>query len=251
MRTAVLVCLAAAVAGAQNLNQVLQRGAQAFSQTCGSGYCHGGRGVGGGAPRLAARGFTQEFIATTVRGGVTGTSMPAFGQSLAAADLTAIIAYVASLNGVANPQIGGRDGAPVPAAAKLSTEAARGRALFTDAVRGFGRCSTCHEEGGYGIPVAAPIFEVPANAAALKSLATPRVVTATVGGESMPALVVAVKSDTAVFYDLTVPPPVRRTVAPGEFQMREGSSWRHASVIGEYSDPELTAVLAYLRAVGK
>jgi hypothetical protein len=116
-------------------------------------------------------------------------------------------------------------------------------------VRGFGRCSTCHEAGGFGIPVAPPIFTVPANAAALKALATPRVVTATVGQETMPALPVAVKSGSATFYDLTIPPPVRRTVEPAAFQMREGSAWRHATVIGEYGDAELTSILAYLRAV--
>lgn len=252
MKPALLLSMAAALAAAQNaaqnVDQVIQRGEQAFTQTCGSGYCHGGRGVGGGAPRLAARGFTQAFIDTTVRTGIPGTSMPAFGQSLAPADLTAIVAYVSRLNGIAAPQLGGRGGAPA-AAPKLSAEASHGRDLFTDAVRGFARCSTCHEEGGYGIPVAPPIFNIPANAAALKSLATPRVVTATVSGDVMPALPVAVKAGAAIFYDLTIPPPVRRTVPPAQFQMGEASSWRHASVIGEYSDAELTSILAYLRAV--
>jgi mono/diheme cytochrome c family protein len=177
--------------------------------------------------------------------------MAAFGQSLPPQDLAAIVAYVARLNGIANPVTGGRGAAPAAAGPKLSAEAARGRDLFTDAVRGFGRCSTCHEEGGYGIPVTPPVFNIPANAAALKSLATPRVVTATVNGESMPALPVAVKSDAAIFYDLTVPPPVRRTIPPAQFQTREGSTWRHASAIGEYSDADLTAILAYLRAVAR
>jgi mono/diheme cytochrome c family protein len=249
MRAALLWAMAGAAA-AQNVDQVVQRGEQLFAQTCGSGYCHGGRGVGGGAPRLASRGFTQAYIAETVRGGVPGTAMAAFGPSLPPQDLTAIVAYVARLNGIANPSVG-RGAAPAAAAPKLAAEAARGRDLFTDAVRGFGRCSTCHEEGGYGIPVAPPIFNIPANAAALKALATPRVVTATVNGEAMPALPVAVKSDTAVFYDLTIPPPVRRTVPPAQFQTREGSDWRHASVIGEYSDAELNAILAYLRAVAR
>jgi mono/diheme cytochrome c family protein len=249
MKRAILLAAAAALLQAQDLNQVLRRGEEAFVQTCGSGYCHGGRGVGGGAPRLAARGFAQAYINTTVRNGVPGTGMPSFAQSLPAADLTAIVAYVSRLNGIANPAIGGRGGAPAAAPPKLSAEAARGRDLFTDPVRGFGRCSTCHLEGGFGIAVAAPVFTVPANAAALKALATPRVVTATVAGDSMPALPVAVKSDSAVFYDLTTAPPVRRTVAPAALQTREETSWRHASVIGEYSDTELTAILAYLRAV--
>lgn len=248
---ALLLWAIAGAAAAQNAEQLVQRGEQLFAQTCGSGYCHGGRGVGGGAPRLASRGFTQAYIADTVRGGVPGTAMAAFGQSLAAQDLAAIVAYVARLNGIANPQAGAPAQGIAAAAPKLSAEAARGRDLFTDAVRGFGRCSTCHEEGGYGIPVAPPIFNIPANAAALKALATPRVVTATVNGESMPALPVAVKSNTAVFYDLTTPPPVRRTVRTADLQTQPGSSWRHALVTADYSDAELTAILTFLRAVAR
>ena len=67
-------------------------------------------------------------------------------------------------------------------------DAARGAQLFKGAVRGFGRCSTCHEVGGLGISVAAPIAQAPALLAALKVLATPNVKTGTVGGESMPVL---------------------------------------------------------------
>jgi mono/diheme cytochrome c family protein len=248
MRAALLLPLLAAAAWAQNVEDVVKRGEQLFTTTCGSGYCHGGRGVGGGAPRLAARGFDQAFIATTVRGGVAGTNMAAFGGNLPGADLAAIVAYVARLNNVQNIAVGGGRGG-APAAPKLSAEAARGQALFTDAVRGFGRCSTCHEVGGFGIPVAAPIHDVPASAAALKALATPRVATATIGGQAMPALIVASKSTGVTLYDLTVVPPVLRSEELGAVQTREGSAWRHSTVIGRYSDAELGTVLAYLRTV--
>jgi hypothetical protein len=120
--------------------------------------------------------------------------------------------------------------------------------LFRDPVKSFGRCSTCHLVANFGIAVAAPMHTVPASIAALKGLVTPRVVTATAGGETMPALIVAKKSTEVTFYDLSVPPPVLRTVAPNAFTSTEGSGWRHANVIGAYSDAELTAVLAYLRA---
>ena len=248
MRAAWLVFLLAAGAWAQNVEDVVKRGETLFTTTCGSGYCHGGRGVGGGAPRLAARGFNQGFINTTVTQGIAGTGMTAFGGKLPGADVAAIVAYVARLNGVQNIAVtGGRGGAPAPA--KLSAEAARGRGLFTDPVRAFGRCSTCHEAGGFGISVAAPIHDVPANAAALRALATPRVVTATIGGQAMAALVVASKSTSVTLYDLTVAPPVMRSEEPGAAQTREGSSWRHSNFIGAYNDAELGAVLAYLRAV--
>jgi mono/diheme cytochrome c family protein len=249
MKIALLFAMCA-LAYPQSLPDVLKQGESVFNTTCATGYCHGARGATGGAPRLAARGFDQPFINTTVRSGVSGTAMPAFGTTLSRADLTAVIAYVASLNGVTNPTITSA-GPPSPPAAKLTGDAARGRDLFSDAVRSFGRCSTCHEVGAVGIPVATPIGKVPADAAALKALATPQVSTATLAGESMPALVVSKKANAVMFYDLTTTPPVLRTESPAAVQTRDGSSWRHASVTGAYTDAELSAILAYLRAVVK
>ncbi|MBZ5632704.1 MAG: cytochrome c [Acidobacteriia bacterium] len=248
MKYALLLLAITTLTPAQDLGK---QGEAVFSKSCATGYCHGARGTNGGAPRLAARGFDQEFIGGTVARGIPGTAMPAFATTLSRADLTAVVAYVASLNGIASPTIAGSGGPPVPAAAKLTADAARGRTLFSDAVRGFGRCSTCHEIGGLGIPVATPIAKVPADVAALKILATPQVSTATLGAESMPALVVSKKANAVIFYDLTTPPPVLRTEASASIQTRDGSTWRHASVISAYSDAELAAILTYLRAVVK
>jgi mono/diheme cytochrome c family protein len=246
-----LVFVMCACASAQSLPDVLKQGETVFGKSCATGYCHGARGTSGGAPRLAARGLDQNFINNTVVRGVQNTAMPAFGNTLSRSDLTAVVAYVASLNGVTNPAITGRGGPPSPAVTKLSGDAARGRDLFSDAVRSFGRCSTCHEIGGLGIPVATPIAKVPMDAAALKNLVTPQVSTVSVGSDSMPALVVSKKASAVVFYDLTAAPPVLRTELPASVQTRDGSAWRHASVIGAYSDADLAAILSYLRAVVK
>jgi len=249
MKRGLLLFALAALATFSQAQDLVKQGEAVFGKSCATGYCHGARGANGGAPRLSARGFDQAFINNTVTGGVPGTAMPAFGTTLSRADLTAVVAYVASLNGVTNPLNNSRPSSP--AIVKLSGYAARGRDLFSDAVRSFGRCSTCHEVGGIGIPVATPIAKVPADAAALKALATPQLSTATLGGESMPALVVSKKASAVLFYDLTTPPPVLRTEPPTSIQTRDGSTWRHASVIGSYSDAELSAILAYLRAVVK
>jgi mono/diheme cytochrome c family protein len=168
--------------------------------------------------------------------------MPAFAKTLPKADLDAVTAYVSSLNGITSGKA-----APVTPVV-LGTQAKQGETLFRDAVKGFGRCSTCHLVGNWGIAVAAPIHTVPSNVAALKSMTTPRIATATVNGEAMPALIVAKKTSDVTFYDLTVAPPVLRTVAPAEFKSADASAWRHANVISAYNDAELTAVLAYLRA---
>jgi len=245
MTRVLLLFALAALSPAQDL---VKQGETVFSKSCATGYCHGARGANGGAPRLAARGFDQAFIANTVTRGIPNTAMPAFGTTLSRADLNAVVAYVASLNGVTTLVNSGPPGIPN---AKLSGDAARGRELFSDSVRSFGRCSTCHEIGGIGIPVATPIVKVPADVAALKALATPQLSTATIGSESMPALIISKKANTVVFYDLTSAPPILRTESPASVQTSEGSSWRHASVIGSYNDAELSAILTYLRAAVK
>ena len=246
MKRLVVILAAAGLLPAQNLQSVVKHGEEVFSQSCGTGYCHAAKGgAGGGAPRLAARGFTQGYIANTVVRGVPNTAMPAFGMSLPQADLAAVIAYVATLNGIANPNLPpiGAASAPAPA----SAEAARGRQLFSDATRGFARCSACHEVQGIGMPVATGIAKIPADPAALKALVTPNVSTATADGETMPALMIARRTQSVTFYDLSTVPPVLRTVLPEAVQTREGSAWKHSSVITSYSDAELGAILAYLR----
>jgi hypothetical protein len=121
--------------------------------------------------------------------------------------------------------------------------------LFFDAVRGFGRCATCHEVGGMGIPVASPIVIIPASPVELKTLTTPHVRTAALAGESFPALVISQGSKQVKLYDLTAPPPVLRTFPPGAVAVQESSMWRHATALTGYSDPELQAILIFLRAV--
>ena len=239
------------LASAQNLPEVLKQGEKVFTGTCATGYCHGLRGTAAGAPRLVGRGFDQAFINNTVTRGVAGTAMSGFAASLPSADLIAVIAYVASLNGIANPNLAAAGGPPAVPEVSLSPEASRGRILFSDAARGFARCSTCHQVNGIGISVAAPMAQIPASAPALRALATPQVSTARAAGENMPALVVSKTSRNVIFYDLTTPPPVLRTLEPPSVNLAEGSSWRHASVIGAYNDVELGSILTYLREVEK
>src|SRR5207244_13317735 len=122
------------------------RGEEVFAQSC-TGYCHAAKGAGGGgAPRLAARGFDQAYINNVVTRGVSGTAMQGFATTLSRPDFISVVAYVATLNGIANPVI--PPIAPGAAGRPLSPEVARGKDLFFDATRSFGRCSTCHELNG-------------------------------------------------------------------------------------------------------
>lgn len=241
----------------------IKQGETIFNKTCATGYCHALRGgTGGGAPRLAARGFDETYLNTVTARGVAGTAMPGFAGTLARPDLMAVVAYVASLNGIANPNLNfGPGGGPgggtsrgtsgAPAEPPLPPEAARGRALFQDPVRSFGRCATCHEVNGIGIAVATPIAKIPADAQTLRTMDTPQVSTVTAGGETMPALVVSKTVRAVIFYDLTLPPPVLRTSDPGGVKTAEGSSWRHALATSAYSDADLESILIYLRSAAR
>lgn len=249
MKRLLVVLALVASCSAQNVADVVKQGEQVFAKTCATGYCHGVKGASSGAPRLAGRGFDQAYIATIVRGGVPDTGMASFTTRLSRPELVAVVAYVATLNGIANPTLGALE--TEPTARALTGDAARGAELFKEAVRGFGRCTTCHEVGGFGIPVAAPIAKVPASVVALKTLMTPNVKTAALDGESMPALVLSEGKQGPVFYDLTSAPPVQRNAAPGAVKFTDGSQWRHSSAIGAYNDSELAAILAYLRVVIK
>ncbi len=238
--------------GAQDLSDVLKQGEQVFAKSCATGYCHGVRGASGGAPRLVGRHFDQAYITNTVIRGVPDSAMPSFGTKLPRPELVAVIAYVATLNGISSPNIAmGGGAAAASSGPQLSSEALRGARLFSDAVRGFKRCSTCHEVRDIGTSVAAPIMKVPATAAELKALATPNVKTGTLDGESMPVLVLSEGKQSTVFYDLTSAPPVQRNAEAGSVKFTNGANWKHSAAVEAYNDFELSAILTYLREVNK
>ena len=244
IRVAFVLALLPALAFAQDL---AARGAEIYNKSCATGYCHGLQGTQGGAPRLADRGLDEGHIVQVVRSGISGTAMPAFGSSLPDEDLAAVIAYVANLNGISPSSIPTAPRGPTPR--KLPPEAELGRRFFFDATLGFSRCSTCHQVDGKGIAVAAPISRIPESVPALKELATPHVGTATVGGESFPALTVSKGGTQVSLYDLTVPPPVLRTFPSASLKLSEGSDWRHASLLAIYPEANLERILNFLRAV--
>lgn len=91
-------------------------GAQIFATRCAS--CHAADGKGLIGPNLTdlyqLHGTTRMDIYMTVRGGVLGTAMPAWGEQLAPGDVTAVASYVITLRG--KNVAGGKaaQGQPVP-----------------------------------------------------------------------------------------------------------------------------------------
>jgi cytochrome c peroxidase len=157
------------------------------------------------------------------------------------ADFNAVVAYVANLNGI-EPR-----GSIFDPVARLSAEAAHGRDLFFDSVRGVDRCATCHQVQGLGITIA-PIANIPATAAALRNAPTPDIHTARVGADHFPTLVVSEGGRRTVLFDLTALPPVMRTIESASVQIANDSAWRHAAVVKAYNDRELESILAFLRS---
>src|SRR5580693_4490673 len=100
MKFLVVMCAVALSCAAQ---PQIKRGEQVFAKSCATGYCHGVRGQSSGAPRLAGRGFNQAYINNVVTRGIPGTGMASFAAVLSRPDLAAVVAYVATLNGVEHP----------------------------------------------------------------------------------------------------------------------------------------------------
>jgi mono/diheme cytochrome c family protein len=220
--------------------QTVKHGEEMFAQTCTQSYCHGANGAAGGAPRLAGRGLTGDYIERVVTYGIPGTPMQAWGQVLPLNEVRAVIAYVQSLNGVA---ASGRTGPPTA----LIGAAAQGRELFFDPEHS-PRCSNCHRVNERGLAIA-PIANVPADVAALRNLATKQVSTATVGSEAFPALLFSKIPKETKVYDLTKFPAVLRTFTPSAVELKDGSTWKHSDSLGNFTDAELGSILEFLRAV--
>lgn len=107
-----------------------QQGKAAFEVNC--SRCHGmdGSGIDGPDIRHITSAIGDQAVSRTIRTGVPGTGMPAFG-SLNEQTLAGLVAYIHTLAGVgAEPSKG---------------DAANGKALFVS--KG---CSACHTIGGEG-----------------------------------------------------------------------------------------------------
>jgi mono/diheme cytochrome c family protein len=225
------------------------RGAAVFAQSCAVGYCHGTAGAANRGPRLSGRGLDRAYLDKVTREGIPNTAMPGFQKVLSAPDLSAVIAYVASISGS-----GAAAAAPVPAHLPEAApapfpgppEARRGKSLFFDATRGT-RCGTCHAVQDWGAAVGPNLAaKPPANAAAIRNAPATHVQTAISVSERFPALVVAQTRDLVRLYDLTSPPPVLRTFATKDVRLTSGAPWKHASAVSGYSDEELSSIADYL-----
>lgn len=84
-----------------NDSKVLARGKQVFAERCAS--CHGAEAAGLIGPNLTdeyqRHGWSRLDLYKTVRGGVTGSAMLAWGEQLPPADIVAVTSFIVTLRG--------------------------------------------------------------------------------------------------------------------------------------------------------
>jgi mono/diheme cytochrome c family protein len=216
-------------------------GAKIFRQSCAVGYCHGSAGTAGRAPALVDRRFPADHVLKVVRDGMPATGMPGWKDRLSAGELNAVVAYVVHVSGgTGQAMAGATASASIPAAAK------RGRDLFFDPVRAT-RCATCHALEGKGTAVGPNLAAGAPNVQLIRTGKPAAVRQARAGSDAFPALLVEQKDDWTRVYDLTVAPPVLRTLAKSDLTWSSGASWKHSTAVASYSDADLQAIAGYLQ----
>jgi putative heme-binding domain-containing protein len=99
-------------------------------------FCHGLTGRGGRGPALVGRtlmhGSTDEDLRAVIRGGVPGTTMPAF-ETMEPDELDRLVAFIRHMGGSASP------------AAEIAGDPARGRQIYQRT-----ECASCHRVGDRG-----------------------------------------------------------------------------------------------------
>ncbi len=246
---ALALLLAQSVAGPA----AVARGEQIFAQNCSVGYCHGVAGAAGRGPRLRGRSFAKDYLYNVTRDGIPSSAMPAWKDRLKDGDIRVVVDYVASLATStdpappANPMPPGTGPAALPSF-KGPAAAARGHELFFDPVRE--NCGVCHAVGGRGIPVGPDLSaRSQIKLSDIDGAPSQRVLQAKLKtGEEFPAVVVEQNADQVQLYDLTLAPPVLRTLARTEVTaLTPAPSWRHRDFTKDYTRPELEEIVVYLR----
>lgn len=142
----------------------IAEGAKLFAPTCGTGYCHGSGGSGGGAPKLRGRGLEPDYVFKTISNGIRGTAMIPFKSQYSEEQIWKLVAFIisdapASIDaGSAGTEPNKTDAATVPVSAGTSSsmsgssmigDAKTGRSLFFDSDAKY-NCAACHAYGGEG-----------------------------------------------------------------------------------------------------
>jgi mono/diheme cytochrome c family protein len=249
-----MIALALLLAQSVARPPAVTRGEQIFAQNCSVGYCHGVAGAAGRGPRLRGRTIAKDYLYNVTHDGIPSSAMPAWKDRLQDDDIRAVVEYITSLASATDPlppavvMPPGIGPAAMPSF-KGPAAAARGHELFFDPPRA--NCGVCHAVDGRGIAIG-PDLNASKPSEMLSEIGGMRsrhVVTAKLqNGEEFPALLVERSAQEIRLYDLTLVPPVMRTLLGAEvISVVPNSSWRHGDFVKDYSRPELEEIVVYLR----
>src|SRR5947207_7712554 len=222
-------------------------GEKIFAQSCSVGYCHGAAGAPARGPRLRGRTFDKDYLYSAIRDGIPKSAMPGWKDRLKDDEIWATIAYIQSLataSGDAGPVISAEK-APVAEAFSGPPAAARGRDLFFEV----NRCGSCHALSGRGTAVGPDVSKVPKERldAAIRSKQSSVVRAVKLkDGETFPAVIGPADGGLIQVFDLTAPPPVRRTLEKSEIETIGPAAWSHQSVAADYTPEQLSDIVAYI-----
>jgi len=227
--------------------QAILEGARLFAPTCGTGYCHGVGGSGGGAPKLRGRGLEPDYIFKTVSNGVPGTAMIPFKGQYTEEQIWKITAYLLSdETGPPPGSAGGDSKTAKPSDPRgeskkeevrdkptntLAGDAKSGRSSFFDSGVPY-NCAVCHKLGGEGGSIGPDLAGSAARSPRelLASIVMPgkardpkyQTVTVTLkNGDKVTGIKKEEDADSIRIYDAVELPPVLRTVQKSDVAKTE------------------------------
>ena len=246
----------------------IAEGAILFAPICGTGYCHGTGGSGGGAPRIRGKGLDANDLFRAISNGVGGTPMPAFKSTYSEEQIWKLVAFVMSPPGaegnITNPPAPSTPSSiPSPAAVVNSPIVGDGQAgknIFFDSAQPKS-CQSCHSFDGVGASIGPDLSAVatrtprelffgivlPRDKVEPRYLST-RLTLA--DGDKLIGLVKQDREDAIELYDLTELPAVLRTVQKKNIVKRE--SLNESPMPRDYSSlytmKQLLDLVTYLKS---
>lgn len=248
--------------------QFISEGSKLFALSCGTGYCHGAGGTGGGGPRLRGKGLDPTYVFDAIANGIGGTEMPPFKSAYSEEQIWKMVAFILSplKQGSELPV----DVTPPPtvvakpasgeASALLVGQASAGRALFFDSSQPKS-CQACHSFDGVGASVGPDLAKIGSRSPRelfLKIISprqTPepryRVLQLTLkDGEKIAGIKSEEDDESIRIYDTTSLPAVLRTIQKANIVKSDiaGQSPMPGDYASTYTFKQLLDLIAFLKS---
>ena len=242
-------------------------GAILFAPICGTGYCHGTGGSGGGAPRIRGKAIEANEAFKIISYGVGGTAMPSFKAAYSEEQIWKLVAFVMSPPGSEGTPELPPPASPLtkvapPTIANAATigDGLAGKSIFFDSAQPKS-CQSCHAFDGIGskigpdlsrvgtrpprdllLSIVLPHDKVEARYASIRLTLS--------DGDKIVGIVKQETESEIELYDLTELPAVLRTVQKTRIANRESLNESpmprdYASI---YTMKQLLDLVAYLKS---